>query len=159
MTWKVRRSKMDNPVVKKEVIKRLAVGDTQAEIAKDVGLDKSQVCRFSKREDVIPLIEQEQMRLAEVIPDAVNNVKALVREMPKIPPKQTKRRELSYKASTDVLKAAGILPVPVQSQTMINIFGGKTLIVSPIVQQMLSQFTQKLIGDEPLDMENEEDKK
>jgi hypothetical protein len=138
----MRKSKLDKPIVKAEVVQRLATGEAQAEIARDVGLHRSGLCRFAKREDVKALIEHEQMRLAEVIPDAVDNVKALIREMPNISPNETKRRELSYKASTDVLKAAGILPVPVQSQTLI--WNSKTTIVSPLIQKLLESIASNL---------------
>jgi hypothetical protein len=45
------------------VIQRLAVCETQKSIAKDVGLNQSQISRFAMREDIKPLIEQEQQKL------------------------------------------------------------------------------------------------
>jgi hypothetical protein len=95
----MRKSKLDHPPTKQEVVKRLAVGDRPKSIAKDVGLSHSQVYRFSAREDIKDLIEQEQRSLVEVVPDAVKNVKSLVREMKDIPKKDVKRQELSYKAT------------------------------------------------------------
>ena len=61
----MKKSKLDNPHIKQEVVKRLAVGESQNAIAQDFGLNKSQVCRFAKREDIRPFIEQEQMNLLE----------------------------------------------------------------------------------------------
>ena len=118
----MKRSKLDSPPVKAEVVKRLAAGESQSRIAEDVGLHRSQVSRFAKREDIQEFIKQEQIRLVEVVPDAVENVMGLVREMKDIPPKETKRRELAYKASQDVLKAVGIMPTPLQSPVINNIF-------------------------------------
>jgi len=46
----------------------------------------------------------------------------LVREMKDIPKKNIKSRELSYKASKDVLKSVGLLPTPVQSQVFVNLY-------------------------------------
>jgi hypothetical protein len=72
----MKRSKLDTPHTRQEVIKRLAVGENKAAIAQDFGLHRSQVCRFAKREDIRPFIEKEQLKLLEAVPDAVQNVKA-----------------------------------------------------------------------------------
>jgi len=140
----MRKSKLDNPHIKQEVIQRLAIGESQGSIAKDVGLHQSQISRFVNRDDVKPFIEKEQLRLLEALPDAVDNVKGLVREMPKIPKKDTKRRELSYKASLDVMKSAGIMPTPEKSQAIINIFQQTNIIPSPLVQAILEEHMRKL---------------
>ena len=140
----MRRSKLDTPHIKKEVIKRLAVGEPQNSVAKDVGLDQSQVSRFSRREDIQAFIEQEQKRLLDVVPDAVENVMSLVREFKNIPAKETKRRELSYKASTDVLKSVGLLPTPVQSQTLVNICSTKNVFMSPVMEEALKKYGESL---------------
>ncbi len=66
---------LDVPHVKTEVVKLLAVGESQANIAKQFGLDQSQVSRFASKDEIGQLIEEEQMRLAEAIPDVVHNVK------------------------------------------------------------------------------------
>jgi hypothetical protein len=139
---KVRRGKLDKAVVKKKVVQRLALGEAQAGIAKDTGIHPSQVCRFAKREDVKALIEKERFRLAEAVPDAVQNVKTLVREFSNIPPKETKQRELSYKATADLLRAYGVFPSPVQSQTLI--WNSQTTIVSPLIQKILESMASNL---------------
>ena len=75
-------------------------------------MNQASISRFATKEEVRQLIEKEQLRLAESIPDAVQNVKDLVKEMPAIPKHEVKQRELAYKATKDVLKAAGIFPSP-----------------------------------------------
>jgi len=133
----MKKSKLDTPHIKQEVFKRLAVGESQRSIAMDVGVDHSRISRFIRREDVKPFLEKEQMRLLEAVPDAVENVMETVREMKHIPKKETKRRELSYKASTDVLKSAGIMPTPEKSQVITNIYQHNNLTLSPMIQEML----------------------
>jgi hypothetical protein len=59
----------------------------------------SQISRFSNREDIRAFIEEEQKRLVEVAPDAIENLKELVREMKRIAKKDVRRWELSYQAS------------------------------------------------------------
>ena len=100
----MKKSKLDNPPTKAEVIKRLAAGDSQGSIAEDIGLHQSQVCRFAKREDIRPFIEAEQIKLVEAVPDAVENVKELVRDMKNIPAKETKRRNLPIRLPRTFLK-------------------------------------------------------
>jgi len=140
----MRKSKLDTPHIKKEVIKRLAVGESQSSIANSVGLDQSQVSRFSSREDIRAFIEEEQKKLLEVVPDAVGNVMSLVREMKDIPAKDTKRRELSYKASTDVLKSVGLLPTPLQSQTLVKIYSSQNVFMSPVMAEALKKYGESL---------------
>ncbi len=96
----MRKSKLDVPHIKKQVIKRLATGEPQASIAKSVGLCQPQISRFANRGDIKPFIEQEQIRLAEAVPDAVDNVKELVKEMRDIPKKDIRRRELILQGFT-----------------------------------------------------------
>lgn len=140
----MKKTKLDLPQVKEDVIRRLAAGESQTSIAGSIGVDKSQICRFANREDIRAFIEQEQMKLVEAVPDAVENVKGLVREMKKIPKKEVKRRELSYKASVDTLKAVGIMPSPVQSQVMVNIFNRQTLALPPFVQEILEEHIRRI---------------
>ena len=154
----MKKSKLDRPPVKAEVIKRLATGESQSSIAEEVGLNRSAVNRFAKREDIKPFIEREQMKLVEAVPDAVENVKELVREMRNIPSKETKRRELSYKASNDLLKAVGIMPAQTQAPLIKCIFNDNRLIISPVVMELLSlQGTQVLdLNSNQIDLPEEE---
>ena len=138
----MKKSKLDTPHIRQEVVRRLAVGENKAAIARDFGVHKSQVCRFAKREDIRPFIEQEQMKLVEVVPDAVENVKELVKEMKEIPKGDTKRRELSYRASLDTLKAVGIMPSPVQSQVITTIYNDqRNQIIAPAVWELINKLS------------------
>lgn len=134
----MRKSKLDNPAIKDSLIKQLAVGTPQKEIAKQVGLDRSQISRFANRKDIKPFIEQEQLKLVEVVPDAVENVKTLVKGMKDIPDGENKKRELSYKATSDVLKSVGLFTTPIHSQTLVNIYNdNRETIISPEVLDLL----------------------
>jgi hypothetical protein len=153
----VRRSKLDTPHIKQDVVKRLAVGEKPKLIAKDVGLHHSQIYRFAKREDIKPLIEQEQMKLLEVVPDAVENVKELVKEMKNIPKKDAKRRELSCKASLDTLKSVGIMPSPLQSKIITNIYQQNNLALPSVVRAFIEEHTKKFrFSEEEFKEMNEE---
>ena len=154
----MRKSKLDHPCIKKEVVKRLAVGEKPKSIAKDVGLSQSQIYRFENREDIKALIEQEHKNLVEAVPDAVQNVKELVREMKTIPKKDLKRRELSYKASQDTLKAVGIMPCQAQSQFTTNIYQQNNMTLSPVLLKLLEAQNKALAWDYGEEERGEKDK-
>ena len=132
--------KLDNPIIKESVIKQLAVGTPQKEIAKQVELHQSQISRFANREDVRVLIEQEQLKLLDVVPDAVECVIDLVREFKDTPKDKIQQRKLIYKAISDVLKSVGLFATPIQSQTLVNIYNdNRTDVYSPEVLALLSK--------------------
>ena len=83
------------------------------------------------------------MRLVRVVPDAVEYVKSLIPKDGKSAGMDIKEKELAYKASQDVLKAVGIMPSPVQSQVITNIYKEKPL-VNPIILKFLEQRDKKL---------------
>lgn len=139
----MKKSKLENPEIKESVVKQLAVRTPQTVIAEQVGLSQPSISRFANKEDIRAFIEKEQLKLVEVVPDAVENVKSLVKEMKKIPKKENKRRELSYKASTDVLKSVGLLPTPVQSQTLVNIYQDNKHLITPLIRKLLDEHMKK----------------
>ncbi len=149
-------SKLDKLPVKNEVIHKLAVGEPQTSIAEQVGVDQSTISRFAKEDENIRLIEEAREKLVKILPDAVQNVKALVTEMPTIPKDDTKNRELSYKASKDVLKATNIFPSP---QFAHNIYNDNRIQT----QNNISPTITKLIGNATLEqleaIDNGEDDK
>ena len=156
----MKKSKLDAPHIKKQVVTSLAVGKSQSRIAKDIGISQSQVSRFAKREDIQAFIEEEQKKLLEVVPDSVENIKGLVREMKDIPKNEYKRRELSYRASRDVLKSVGLFPSPVQSQTLVNIYSKKTsFLTNPAVQKFLDDHDRQIYELTKDDNEELEDSK
>ncbi|MBI5739623.1 MAG: hypothetical protein HZA16_02780 [Nitrospirae bacterium] len=143
----MKKSKLDTPHVKAQVVRQLAIGESQNSIAKQTGLHQSQISRFAGREEIKALIEQEQMRLLEVIPDAVENLKTLVTEMKNIPEGDIKQKELAYKASKDVLKSVGLLPTPVHSQTFISLYQENHQDISPLLLEILRQAEKNTIDD------------
>ncbi len=114
----------------------MATGESQGSIARDLGMCHTTISRFSRKEDVQKLIEEETHNLLEVVPDAVENIKALVREMKSIPKTDHKRRELSYKASQKVLESAGIMNTPSASQTVVNIVNRQENLIPPIITEL-----------------------
>jgi hypothetical protein len=139
----LKQSKLD--AYKENIVKRLAVGKSQGNIATEMGVNQSSVSRFANREDIRTLIEQEQAKLIDCLPDAVQNYINLVRE--DIPKGDIKRRELQLKASKDVLKGGGLLPTPVQSQTFVNLYQENKPLLSPIVMEIISKKVEEITSD------------
>ncbi len=122
--------------VKDDVVKKLAIGKSQTSIAEQVGVDQSTISRFANKNEARARIEEEKLKLAEATPDAVQNVKDLVEEMKGIPKDDIKRRELSYKATTDVLKATNVLPSPQYAHNIYN-DNRQQEVISPSYQAFL----------------------
>ncbi len=150
-------SKLNKLPVKNEVIHQLAIGETQTNIAKQVGVDRSQISRLAKEDKNIQLIEEEREKLVKVLPDAVQNVKDLVEEMPTIHKDDIKRRELSYKASKDTLKAVGLFPTPQFAHNIYNDNRTQTVVEPSIMKLFSSEFSQNMqivdMNEENLNME------
>lgn len=135
-------TKISNPGVKAEIVKRLACGESQANVAKDFEVSKMTISSFSRKENIRKLIEEEQLRLAEAAPDAVQNVTDLVREMPTIPKNEIKQRELAYKASRDVLKATGIFPSPSINIMSIHNDNRSQTVIAPDILDIIRRVTE-----------------
>jgi hypothetical protein len=133
----VKKSKLDTPHIKGKIVKELAVGKSQNAIAQEIGMNQSNVCRFANRDDIKSLVEEEQKRLLKMTPDAVQVYIDLITE--DIDKGDIKRRELQLKVCRDVLKSGGILPTPVNSQTLINIHDENKPILHPIVMEIISK--------------------
>ncbi len=131
-------SKLNDYEKKNKVIHGLAIGKTQADIAKQVDVDRSQISRFASKDENKKLIEEAKEKLIEVVPDAVQNVKDLVEEMPTLAKDDIDNRKLSYKASQDTLKATGLFPTQSNNfiKNQVNIQDNSTTI-SPAFQEYM----------------------
>ena len=117
----MKKSKLEQPHLKKKVIQELAIGTTKTDIGKEVGLTRSAVSRFSSREDIQELVKGETCSLLGAVPDAVENVKTLVKAMRQNPNQEFKDKELSYKASVKILESVSIFNSSSPSVQVINI--------------------------------------
>lgn len=136
-----RRSKLDDPGIREFVVGNLAAGKSQTEVAKVVKVDQSRLSKYANREDIRHEIEEQRLRLLDLVPDAISNVHALIRGFKDLQPGQSKERSLGYEASKDLLKASGLYPSPVTSQTLVQIYNSdKPDVDSPETMALLSKF-------------------
>ncbi len=140
-------SKLDKLPVKNEVINKLAVGKSQTSIAEQIGVNQATISRFAKEDKNIQLIEEQREKLVKVLPDAVENVKTLVEEMQTLPMDDTKNRELSYKASKDVLKATNIFPSPQFAHNIYNDNRTQNTVISEKVLDLFAPHAKSLIDN------------
>ncbi len=153
-------SKLNKLPVKNEVIHQLAIGETQTNIAKQVGVDRSQISRFANKDKNIKLIEEEQEKFIEIVPDAVQNVKNLVEEMPTLAKDDIDNRKLSFDASKVVLKATNILPSNQYAHLLTNIYNDnrqQTVAISDNVLNLLAPHFKSLIDPEIVESDEVEE--
>ncbi len=143
--------------VKDDVIKKLAVGEPQTGIAEQVGVDQSTISRFAKEDENRQLIEEEREKLVRVLPDAVENVKALVEGMKNVPEDNIKKLELCYKASKDTLKASGLFPSPQYAHNIYNDNRTQTVVEPGIMKLFSTDLAKNMqavgMNEENLNME------
>ncbi len=137
--------KLDAQHIKNDVVKKLAVGEPQTSIAEQVGVDQSTISRFAKKGEIRQLIEEKREKLVkEVLPDAFQNVKSLVKGMKDVPEIDIKKLELCYKATKDTLKATGLFPSP---QFAHNIYNDNRIQtqnnISPSIIRFIGEATLK----------------
>lgn len=65
-------------------------------------------------------------------------------KMPTIPGRETQRRELSFKDRTRVLESAGILFTHCASPTAVNLIHKESSWISPLVEKLLEEYSQRL---------------
>ena len=147
---------LESEAVKEQIAKALVGGQSQAVIAQAVGVSQSTISRLANKGDVRALIERESLRLLEAVPQAVENVKVLVNEMPDIPKGDIKRRELSFKASKKVLESAGLLNTPSPSPTFVNIVNAGTTVISPVIDRILREVASREQALPPLQVNFDE---
>lgn len=104
--------KLADPAIRRKVVHALATGKSQAETAREIGMDPGAFSRAIRREDIKGLVEEEHRKLAEAVPDAARNMIALIRGFDGT---KGKDRELAFKASADLLKSFGLLPTAAPS--------------------------------------------
>ena len=100
-------------------------------------VNQSTISRFANKDEAQVLIEKEQLKLVEVLPDAVANVKSLVEGMKDVPEDDVKKLGLCYKASTDVLKATNVFPSPQYAHNIYNDNSEHNTVISPSFQAFL----------------------
>jgi predicted XRE-type DNA-binding protein len=72
---------LESKEVKEAIAKALVGGQSQKVIAQSLGVSQPTISRLVNEGDVKALVERECLNLLEVLPDAVGNLRDLVREM------------------------------------------------------------------------------
>jgi predicted transcriptional regulator len=153
----MKKSILDRPGIKGKVVRELAVGKSQRAIGREVGISQAQISRFANKENTKELIEHEAMRLIEAVPDAVSNMRELVKALRTLPRKDHKNRELSYRATVKVLEAAGMLNTPNCSPTIVNMFQQNNTFDSPLIKGILEKFSESLKTPDSVEVDYEVD--
>jgi len=142
---------LKRPEVRETVIKSLAAGTSQNNIARDLGVSQPAISHFAAREDVRERIKQEASKIIAHLPVATSNLQFLMNNMQSAIT-NPKLMELGYRASVKTLEAAGILPTGTPS-VIINSFNNSTEI-SPAVMRIIEAHAGQF-PDDPIEAEYE----
>jgi predicted transcriptional regulator len=134
--------KLADPRIRVEVIQRLACGQSQYSVGKALGISQQNISRFANKEEIKSLIKREQARLVDALPDAIENVKGLIKGMKNIHEHGIKQKELAYKATRDLLRSVGIFPTQTPKTNVLDNDRRQQAIL-PEVLQMLQRCTEK----------------
>lgn len=134
------------------IAKLRAAGVTQAKIAEHTGLSIPGVRYVLAKEQVQAMIEQEQSRLAALMPTAMDNYEKWVNKAHQYHDKTDK--EIAYRATTKVLESHGLLPG--NQSVVIQQFNTKNTIISPVLEKVLEEYGKRLREPEVLDVEFED---
>ncbi len=146
-------SKLNELSVKKEVVHQLAIGKTQTNIAKQVGVSQQAISHFASEDENIKLIKEAKEKMIKIVPKAVQNLEDLVEELPTLAKDDIGNRKLSYDASKDVLKATNILPSPQYAHNIYNDNSQRVEVISPSYQAFLD-FQNDNPYDKGVDVDN-----
>jgi DNA-binding Lrp family transcriptional regulator len=103
----MKKSKLE--AIRSMVAQEIASGASQRQLAVRLGISPSAVCRFVQKDDVQQLIEREKLNFIQALPNAVDNIVALVAGFRYLPPDDVKGREMAFRATKLVLEAFGLL--------------------------------------------------
>ena len=135
-----------------EIAKMRAAGVAQSKIAEHTGLSVQGVKYVLAKEQVQAMIEQEQSRLAALMPDAMDNYEKWVKKAHLYHDKTDK--EIAYRATTKVLESHGLLPG--NQSVVIQQFNNKTTIISPVLEKVLAEYGNSLRKVDAIDVDFEE---
>lgn len=150
-----------------KAVQLLATGASQADVARELGVNRSTVCRWTQKEEVRARIEAEAQRLLEALPDVVEQTKrdlATANHLSRFiageegatnqtrltnPDHQLRFLEGAYRKQADLLRAAGVFASPAPSIVVQQVFNdNRTQVLSPTVVQVLGQHLSAVFADE-----------
>jgi hypothetical protein len=122
------------------VAKLKAIGESDREIAEKVGKSHGRVYQIRQRDDIKAMIEEEQTRLASLVPRAVDNFKSYIDNATLSDDKTDK--EMGFRATQKLLESTGILNNQPSHLVQILYNDNKT-IISPVIEALMGNFMEK----------------
>lgn len=120
-------------------------GKTQQEIANELNIGQATVSRKLNKAETKAYIEQVQAEfLSKALQTSADNIVSVIegyKDSSSSDPISWQKREHGFRASSKVLESVGIFSGHAQSAYIISIFNSQTNIISPVIQQLLSNLT------------------
>jgi DNA-binding transcriptional regulator LsrR (DeoR family) len=129
----------DKPELATKIAFMRAAGATQDTIAHAVGCDRSVISRTLATPALKERIEIAHQALSNACLDScVDTYAYLTQNYRNL---EGDEKQHSFKATTAVLESLGILASRTPSQLVVNILNANQVVLSPLVQQVVSQVT------------------
>jgi lambda repressor-like predicted transcriptional regulator len=143
----------DTSVRDRKIAKMHVRGMSQRKISRElekegVSLTQRGVGKILSRESVQEIIKAERHKLAEMVPEAVNNYNHWVRNARMFHDKTDK--EIAFRATTKVLESHGLVSGAQSEQVKIVINQGD-IVLSPVIEKVLGSFMQRFAEAKPLE--------
>ena len=110
------------------IVSRRLEGLSMSQIGKELGIDKSTVCRALQDEEVKALLDAGTKTMAGFLPQVMENYRDFLIDDDKT---------IKLKASQDVTKITGILGTHTGNQYFINVMNQTNNVISPEVLTLL----------------------
>lgn len=115
-------------------------------------ISESGVTKVLAKMEVQEIIKKERSRLAELIPNAVNNYEHWVKNAKMFHDRTDK--DIAYRATKDILGSHGMVTGQVADQVKV-IINQTEVFLSPVVSKMLEGFMGSLSGVKPAEVTKE----
>lgn len=136
--------------------KLAAAGMSGNKIAESVRVHPNTVRSILKKEDIKAIMEQEQLRLAKIVPRAVKNMEMWVEGATKT--KDPQLIDIGYKSTKDILQAQGLLSDNPSHFSKVTI-NQQINIIPPVIGELLKKYGEELHlsnSEEVIDVEIQE---
>ena len=136
-----------------EMVGKVGSGITKRQTAKDMGISRSTVQRYTKKPEIKKLVEQVGSQLmiehlatsAELIGDTLNKSNDMgILDGKKVDKDLLDLRKLALKTGDRLQQAAGIMPSNATSLIQNILIQGDANILTPVVQSVLDAHNEKL---------------
>lgn len=130
-----------------DVIESRARGQKWSEIEKRYDVSKGAIIHFMTRNDLRKFVDDSRNEIiTSTLRPTIENIRSLINGYKKMP--EGMEKDHAFKAMKWMLDSAGITPSMAQSQFTVNLYQVSNEVISPLMQDVLKNFSNTLKLDE-----------